>query len=228
MIIRVLYFGGIRAQITKIRNENVEVPEATTVAELLRELEARHVGLGQLRSRLRIAVNEAFVDIDEYLLAPGDEVALVPPVAGGSGDSAPAESRCWLSDQSLDVSKIISAVTAPGYGAVVTFIGLVRQHNEGRTVVCLEYEAYEGMVLRNLADIIRTCEQEYSGARVAIAHRLGKLAVGDIAVVIAAAAPHRASAFDTARQSIELLKQQTPIWKKETSADGSFWIGLTP
>jgi molybdopterin synthase catalytic subunit len=104
----------------------------------------------------------------------------------------------------------------------------VRNHNQGKSVVRLEYEAYPKMVLRTLAAIITGIEREIVGARVAIVHRVGVLAVGDTAVVIAASAPHRAESFAACRRAIEELKREVPIWKKEVSESGEEWLGLGP
>src|SRR5262249_35093217 len=135
---------------------------------------------------------------------------------------------CRLTNEPLVLQEVIDAVTAGGQGGIVTFTGVVRDHNLGKEVVRLHYEAYRPMVLRTLSDIIARIEGALPGTRVAIVHREGTLAVGDIAVVIAASAPHRPEAFDACRQAIELLKQDVPIWKKEVSPTGEEWIGMRP
>ena len=140
----------------------------------------------------------------------------------------PGAPYCRLTDEPLDLNEVIAAVTGRGQGGIVTFTGVVRDHNQGKEVVRLHYEAYRPMVLRTLSDIISRIEGAVPGARVAIVHREGTLAVGDVAVVIAASAPHRAEAFDACRQAIELLKQEVPIWKKEVSPTGEEWIGMRP
>src|SRR5690606_15780619 len=127
---------------------------------------------------------------------------------------------------SLD--RCVAAVQDRDMGGVVTFTGVVRRHNRGLEVERLEYEAYTEMaekVMRALCDEI---EAELPGCRLAVEHRVGSLGVGDVAVVIAAAAPHRAEAFAACRAMIDRLKERVPIWKKETTPDGSAWIGLGP
>jgi molybdopterin synthase catalytic subunit len=113
-------------------------------------------------------------------------------------------------------------------GGVVTFEGVVRGESRGRTVVRLEYEAYEPMAERRLGEIIDEIEREIVGAKVNIVHRLGVLMPGEVAVRIVAAAPHRAEAFDACRRAIEALKASVPIWKKEIYSDGEHWVGQGP
>jgi molybdopterin synthase catalytic subunit len=128
----------------------------------------------------------------------------------------------------LDVNELLAAVAGPTQGGIVIFIGTVRNHNEGRDVVRLEYDAYPEMVIKSLRGIVEQCRAGLDGVRVAVAHRHGALEVGDAAVIVAASAPHRAEAFSAARDCIELLKQETPIWKKEITPDGVDWIGMGP
>jgi molybdopterin synthase catalytic subunit len=123
---------------------------------------------------------------------------------------------------------VVRAVTGDAQGGIATFTGVVRKHSRGKTIVRLEYEAYRPMAERKLAEIAAQIESEISGARVAIVHRVGTLAVGEAAVVIAASAPHRQQAFEACRLAIDRLKQSVPIWKKEIADDGEEWVGLGP
>lgn len=117
----------------------------------------------------------------------------------------------------------------PGAGAVCTFAGVVRNENLGRTVMHLEYEAYEEMALPLMAAIARRAEAEWPGVRTAMVHRLGRLEIGEASVVIAASHPHRAEAFAACRFMIDALKTEVPIWKKEVWSDGSHWVeGTAP
>jgi molybdopterin synthase catalytic subunit len=113
-------------------------------------------------------------------------------------------------------------------GGIVTFTGQVRRHSRGKEVERLEYEAYADMAEKVFRELCEQIEAEHSGVRLAVEHRTGTLQVGDIAVVIAAAAPHRAEAFAACRAMIDRLKETAPIWKKEVSPDGQEWIGLGP
>lgn len=138
---------------------------------------------------------------------------------------------CRLSSEPIALQEVIDAVLgadSTGQGALTTFSGIVRDNNLGKQVTRLEYEAYPKMVLSVLARIIEDIERELPGARVAIVHREGVLQVGDVAVVIAAAAPHRDAAFQACRDAIERLKADVPIWKKEVSPDGEEWLGMRP
>ncbi len=133
-----------------------------------------------------------------------------------------------VTDSPLELDEVVRAVSAPEHGGLVTFTGTVRAFSHGKRIVRLEYEAYRPMAERKLAEIGADLAREQPGVRVAIVHRVGKLAVGDAAVVIAASAPHRAQAFDACRAAIDRLKESVPIWKKEISDDGEEWIGLGP
>jgi molybdopterin synthase catalytic subunit len=221
MNITMQYFGVIRERYTHASKETVELAAGTDVAALASELSARYPGLDQALGHVRIAVNEYFAD-QATVLNDGDVVVLIPPTAGGSGP------YCRITDQPLSVDQTLAAVRGAGQGACVVFIGYVRDNNEGHSVDHLDYEAYESMAHRSLVEIVEKCEAMAEGVRVAVAHRVGRLHIGDIAVVLAAAAPHRGEAFDAARECIEQLKANTPIWKKEYSADGAEWIGFRP
>jgi molybdopterin synthase catalytic subunit len=148
-----------------------------------------------------------------------------------TSDSSVRQPYVKLTDQPLSLQEAIDAVSGPGFpgqGAVATFTGMVRDHNLGKQVVRLEYEAYADMVRTTFIEIIGRIEAEIEGARVAIAHRVGTLMVGEAAVVIAASAPHRAEAFAACREAIEALKRDAPIWKKEVSPTGEEWLGMGP
>ena len=124
----------------------------------------------------------------------------------------------------LTVESVLRVVEGPGSGAVTTFVGLVRDHNQGRNVLFLDYEAYAPLAEKALAIIVAEAEAQWTGARMAIHHRTGKLAIGEASVVIAVATPHRADAFAACRYAIERIKQIVPIWKHEHFEGGEVWI----
>lgn len=124
----------------------------------------------------------------------------------------------------LAVDAVLRVVEGPGSGAVTTFVGLVRDHNQGRKVLFLDYEAYAPLAEKALATIVAEAEAQWAGARMAIHHRTGKLAIGEASVVIAVATPHRADAFAACRYAIERIKQIVPIWKHEHFEGGEVWI----
>ena len=133
-----------------------------------------------------------------------------------------------LIGEPLSLDRCIAAVAGPGMGGIVTFTGMVRLHSHGATIEHLEYEAYVPMAIRELTRLCDAIEMELPGTRLAVEHRVGRLAVGDVAVVIAAAAPHRAEAFTACRAMIDRLKDSVPIWKKEVGTGGEIWVGLGP
>lgn len=129
----------------------------------------------------------------------------------------------------LDASALAGAVAgevpgAPGVGAVATFLGLVRDHNQGRRVLYLHYEAYEPLAVKALDRILDESRERWPSVRLAIHHRVGRLEIGEASVAIAAASPHRADAFAASRYAIERIKQIVPIWKHEYFEGGDVWI----
>ena len=195
-------------------------PAPATVGELLALLAARHAALGPLLKHLRVAVNQEFASPADKLQA-GDEVALIPPVAGGAG-------AFRVVDRPLALSEVVEAVSGPGQGGLVTFSGAVRNETRGRRVLRLEYEAYPEMAVKQLQAIGAEAARQWPGVRLAIAHRIGVLQPSELAVVIAASAPHRKEAFRACEFAIEQLKRDVPIWKKEVYEDGDVWVGLGP
>jgi molybdopterin synthase catalytic subunit len=129
-----------------------------------------------------------------------------------------------VTSKPLDSNALAALVDAKGDGAVVTFAGLVRDHNQGRQVQFLEYEAYEPLAIRALQRIVDEARELWPGARVAVHHRLGRLEIGEASIVIAAASPHRADAFAACRYTIERVKQIVPIWKREHFNGGDVWL----
>ncbi len=194
----------------------MEVEPGTTLEELRVQVGALHPSFQELGSRLRASVNRIFAE-DETPLAEGDEVAFLPPVSGGSG-------RCTLSAHPLDEREVAARVSGRDAGGVVTFVGAVRDHSRGHAIQHLEYEAYAEMAVQEMDRIVRRAAERWPGTRLAIAHRVGHLEIGDAAVVVAAAAPHRAEAFEACRFAIDTLKETVPIWKKEVATDGAYWV----
>jgi len=220
MRIGVLYFAVFRERIGT-DTETLELADGATLAQAIAALEAKHDAIRGLRGKYRIAVNQDMVDGDP-VLAEGDEVVLIPPVAGG------AERHVALLAEPLSLDRCVAAVAGPDAGGVVTFTGYVRRVSHGATIDHLEYEAYGAMAIKVMTALVGEIEAEIAGARIAVEHRTGSLAVGEIAVVIAAAAPHRAEAFAACRAMIDRLKDRVPIWKKEFGDDGAVWVGLGP
>jgi len=226
MKIRVLYFAVFREQLGR-EDDVLSLPEGARVQDAIAVLSGRHDGIAKLRGKFRVAVNEDFAD-DGRALADGDELALIPPVAGGVDEPPGAGRHVQLLATPLSLDRCIAAVSGAGMGGIVTFTGMVRRHSRGAVVDHLEYEAYGTMAVREMTRLCDEIEAEIAGIKLAVEHRMGRLEVGDIAVVIAAAAPHRAEAFTACRAMIDRLKDRVPIWKKEVGDDGAEWIGLGP
>lgn len=216
MKVRVVYLGGSRVQ-TGCALEELDVVAPATLHTVVAAVTARHPNLEPLLKSVRWARNHAVVELDEPV-EDGDEVALLPPVAGGA-------TRSTITEKPIDIGLAIDAVRSPTAGAVVTFLGTVRDHARGRAVRQITYEVYEPMASRELDRVASACEAEWPDARIHVVHRYGVLAVGEVAVVIAVASPHRESAFAACRAMLERIKTDVPIWKNELGEDGESWVG---
>jgi molybdopterin synthase catalytic subunit len=133
--------------------------------------------------------------------------------------------RVELRAAPLSLDEAVERVKHPGAGAVCVFLGMVRDHNDGRPVVKLEYEAYPAMAVAEMTRIAEEIEAETPGLRLAVQHRTGALVVGDVAVVCAASAPHRGEAYAACRALIDRVKARVPIWKREHGPEGAYWVG---
>jgi molybdopterin synthase catalytic subunit len=130
-----------------------------------------------------------------------------------------------ISNEPINIIQVIDKVIQREAGAVTTFIGTVRELTYGKKTLFLIYEAYEAMAVKKLEQIGSEIEQRWEGSKVAITHRVGKLDITDVAVVIAVSTPHRADAYEANRYAIERIKEIVPIWKKEHWEDGEEWMG---
>ena len=130
-----------------------------------------------------------------------------------------------VTEDPLSIDELLRAVSHPGAGGIVLFLGVVRDNNADRTVHYLEYEAHDAAAEASMRRIGEAAERHWPGCRIAAAHRTGRLEIGEASVAIAASAPHRGEAFEAARHVIDTLKAETPIWKKEVFEGGEVWIG---
>lgn len=194
----------------------LDLPEGSRVSDLRDRLDREHPGLVPLWPRLAVAVDGRVVSLEEPL-REGCEVALLPPVSGGSGADIPVAE---LVDGPIDTDRVVASVAGPDCGAVVVFQGTVRNHHSGRPVEKLTYSAYRSMAQETLARIVSDLSTSSPGLRAAIVHRLGEVPAGEPSVVIAVASPHRAAAYEASRTALERLKAEVPIWKREHYADG--------
>jgi molybdopterin synthase catalytic subunit/molybdopterin converting factor small subunit len=173
------------------------------------------LGLGDEPEGLLYAVNNEYADRDRTL-ADGDEVALIPPVSGGS---------FRLTSEPLSLDAAVDEVRSTRAGAIATFIGTTRLKSRGRTVLQLDYEAYEEMAEQVMGQIAADLKGRYDLCEIAIHHRTGRVEIGEASVVIAVSAPHRQDALAACKDAIDTLKEQVPLWKKEFYEGGEEWIG---
>jgi molybdopterin converting factor subunit 1 len=215
--IRVKLFAGL-AEMLKQRELILNVQAGTSVLQLREQLMKEYPEAKEELQQALVAVNRTYAD-GAAQLKEGDEVALIPPVSGG--DQLPS---CLITADPLDVGKAYAQLESVYHGGTVLFVGSVREWTRGRQTTHLEYDAYQEMALAQMQRIEADVRAAYPGVQTLQWHRVGTLRPADIAVICAAAAPHRGDAFAAARMLIERLKKEVPIWKKEFYADGeSTW-----
>ena len=207
MRVTVRLFAGLRERAGQSRLELDDIPCVDDIWPKL--------GLGDEPPGLLYAVNREYVERGQEL-EDGDEVALIPPVSGGS---------FRLVEDPLDIAAVLREVEDPEAGAIATFIGTVRRRSRGRDVLYLEYEAYAEMAEPLLARLGDELTERHDLCAFAVHHRLGRVEIGEASVVIAVSAAHRSAALDACREAIETLKTTIPLWKKEVYAGGEEWIG---
>jgi molybdopterin synthase catalytic subunit len=223
---RILFFGMLR-DIVGMSREEAEFPEGADLRLVFDSYAARFPRLVDLSRSIVVARNQEFVD-PATKLAEGDEVAFLPPVSGGCDTSeleiTEAGHYFALVRRPIDTGAVIARLLTGAEGAVVTFEGTVRNNTKGRHTKCLDYEGYESMALKTMAQIGREIAAGHQVERVAIVHRLGRLLIGETSVVVIVTAPHRRAAFEAALEGIDRLKKVVPIWKKEHFLDGEVWV----
>jgi molybdopterin synthase catalytic subunit len=219
MQIRVLPFGLLKDWLGT-PTATVELPEGTTVAELLAQLsQSRSASL--LRG-IAISVNAEYATAT-HPLHEGDEVGLLPPVSGGSPEVVVALTR-----DPIDAEKLVAAAKRGEDGAVVVFDGIVRNESHGRPALYLDYEAYEEMAVKQLNELANQARSRFDVRQVTLVHRLGRLQISETSILIIVASAHRAAAFEACRWLIDSIKKLVPVWKKETFQDGAVWADGEP
>ncbi len=217
--VRARLFARLREQ-AGTDAETVELPAGSTLSDVYEALQKLHPGLQADPNAVRAALNQEFAGWDA-IVADGDEVAFIPPVSGGAhGVGILFE----LTSRPLDARRMEAAVAHKGAGAICTFTGVVRDTSRGRSVTHLEYEAYAEMATSQMRNIADEIAEKWPEARVAMAHRTGRLEVGEPSVVVSVSSPHRAEAIAACKWGIDRLKETVPIWKKEHATDGTYWI----
>jgi molybdopterin synthase catalytic subunit len=221
--VRVVLFAKPRELVGK-PNVDLALPAGATAADAWNQLSSRY-DLGPLPRSFRCAVNSEYAGW-EAALKEGDELAVIPPVSGGAVGAD--RGLIALSEEPLDSAAIGRRIRKNSDGALILFEGVVRESSRRKTVRALVYEAYGAMALRQMEQLSETARSKWPITDVAIVHRLGDLAVGEVSVVIAVSAPHRGEAFDACEWVIDELKKTVPIWKKEIYTDGEAWIDDRP
>jgi molybdopterin synthase catalytic subunit len=219
MRVRVLFFGMLKDLMGK-SSDSLELPEGASVRDVLENYLSRAPKLKTSLTSIAVAVNQQYASA-ETKLKSDDEVALLPPVSGGSG-------KTLITRDAICASDVLAHIKQGEDGAAVVFEGVVRNQTRGRRALYLDYEAYEEMALEQLDSLAQRALKEFAVRDVTIVHRLGRLEIGETSVLIVVASAHRAAAFDACRWLIDTLKRTVPIWKKEYFEDGAVWADGEP
>jgi molybdopterin synthase catalytic subunit len=242
MQVRILFFGVLK-DLAGRESDSLSLPDGATLADVLSHYQKRIPRWKDFVSSMAISVNQEYAAPDTRLKA-GDEVALLPPVSGGSqgaGETPPPQPAAALDlsqgrrggcasivRDAIVTEKIVATMKHPEDGAVAVFEGMVRNHSRGRRTLHLDYEAYEEMALKEMEALAAQALSKFGVRDVALVHRLGRLQIGETSVLIVVASAHRAAAFDACRWLIDTLKRTVPIWKKEHFEDGAVWADGEP
>lgn len=230
MQVRVLFFGVLK-DVAGRSSEALTLPDQATARDVIEHYEQRFASLKGTLHSIAVSVNQQYARPGDRLQA-GDEVALLPPVSGGTisrqNTSHMVRDRVAIVHEKIDRASVLAEIKQPEDGAVIVFEGIVRNHSRGRCTVFLEYEGYEPMALKELESLAVQARSQYEIREVAILHRLGRLEIGETSVLIVVASAHRAAAFEACRWLIDSLKRTVPIWKKEHFEDGAVWADGEP
>ena len=224
--VRVLFFGLLRDVVGK-SDDQIDIPDGATLEAVFDHYANLAPKLKDLRKSIVLARNQQFSP-GATLIENGDEVAFLPPVSGGSDYLSviedPAGHFFALTRKPIDAKAIAARILRPEDGAYVDFEGVVRNNSKGRATRYLDYECYEAMAIRVMAEIGLDIVRKHSVGRIAIVHRLGRMEIGEASVSVIVTSPHRKPAFDAALEGINRLKTTVPIWKKEYFVDGEVWV----
>ena len=220
MRVRVLFFGILKDLAGK-SSDLLELRDGALVRDVLEHYALRVPRLRESLASLAVAVNQEYAGA-ETALKSDDEVALLPPVSGGTGKSAS------IVREPIDSKNALESIKRGEDGAAVVFDGVVRNQTRGRKTLYLDYEAYEAMALRQMEGLAEQAVKQFQVREVALVHRLGRMEIGETSVLIVVASIHRAAAFDACRWLIDTLKRTVPIWKKEYFEDGAVWADGEP
>jgi MoaE-MoaD fusion protein len=221
MQVRVLFFGVLK-DLIGLESDSLDLPDDAILGDVLDHYENRVPRLKDFASSIAMSVNQEYAEANARLHS-GDEVAMLPPVSGGSVSPYVAIVRT-----AIDTQAVLAQIKQPEDGAVVIFEGIVRNNTRGRRTLYLDYEAYEEMALKQMEVLATQALKDFKVRDVSVVHRLGKLEIGETSVLIVVASAHRAAAFDACRWLIDTLKRAVPIWKKEYFQDGAVWADGEP
>jgi molybdopterin synthase catalytic subunit len=222
MKIHIRYFASFR-ETTGLNEETLTIGEGATVADARGLLLEKYPRLQPFMERSLCAVNRSYV-APEMALHEGDELVFIPPMGGGQKEDSTMEPLIQLTHEPLQRDELIASIAHPSVGGIVVFEGVVRDNARGKQIRYLEYEVYEEMAEQQIRAIIEEAERRWHIERIAVAHRFGRLEIGEASVIIVVAAPHRAEAFEACRYIIDTLKTTVPIWKKEVATNGESWV----
>ncbi|HUO60989.1 MAG TPA: molybdenum cofactor biosynthesis protein MoaE [Candidatus Acidoferrales bacterium] len=230
MRVQVALFGSIRETVGKPQL-HLELPEGSTAGCVWAELRKSAPTLSRFDRAVALAVNQAFAD-SATLLKDGDEVALLPPVSGGSGVvqvELPLQTdHARLQREPISTASIVDSIRDGADGALCVFEGTARNNTRGRRTLHLEYEAYPAMAVQEMERLASEALKQFAVREVRIVHRVGRLEIGEASVVIVVGSAHRSAAFDATRWIIDTLKKRVPVWKKEFFEDGAVWADGEP
>ena len=230
MTVRVLFFGLLKDVVGR-SEDTVTLPADATIGTLFASYASQHPRLHEMADSIALARNHEFA-APEVALSDGDEVALMPPVSGGAdvpdgwvgAASDGNDSFYALTRKPIDSPALARRIVSGADGAVITFEGVVRNNSGGRTTKYLEYECYAPMALKTMQQLGQEIVGRHAIHRIAMVHRLGRLAIGEASVSIVVVAAHRLAAYEASLEAINRLKKIVPIWKKEYFETGEAWV----
>ncbi|MGA2327835.1 MAG: molybdenum cofactor biosynthesis protein MoaE [Bryobacteraceae bacterium] len=226
MRVKVLFFGTLKDVVGRAE-ERLELGPGACVGAVFEHYARQYPRLREMERSILLARNHQFSAGSEEI-GDGDEIALLPPVSGGAcGYTHAIENQAGLfalTREPIDARELAAQLRRGQDGALVTFEGVVRNHTNGRATLYLDYECYEPMAVKVMAEIGCQILRAHPIDRLAMVHRLGRIRIGETSLVVAVAAPHRQAAFEAAREGVDRLKRTAPIWKKEHFVDGEAWV----
>ena len=228
-MIRLKLFGLLKTLANNQTDISIPLDGGKTIEDLVGLLDKEYPAMAELvhKKKVLISVNQEIAH-SETIIQEGDEVALLPPFAGGMRECDDDFVRVQQGDFSIDAEIARVRARSTRIGGIAIFLGTARDRSKGREVSSIKFEYYEGMAQRKLREIRQRALQDFDVLEMLIVHRYGDIEIGQNIVLVIAAAEHRAEAFRACKWSIDELKQITPIWKQETTPEGEIWVEEHP